>query len=483
MKKTFMTLACVGFALSAQAVNPSLAHIQRTMKMLEDSTPENPAHLRVLFYGQSITAQAWTSTIRKQFQDAYPTAEFEFRNAAIGGYTSPALARTAEHDLYPWYPDLLFFHVYGPMDKYEEIVRRTRGQTCAEIILWTSHLDSKEDAKALLAKPDARSLRILELADEYHCMGIDLRTKWCRMLVESGNANTNLLRDGIHLNQAGCDLYAKFIGEEIRRAPELGDNPGKSGTLTQVSVDSPAVTRGTDGSIALRFKGNRVVAVSDGAGSAGATAQAMLDGRPVGSHKDVWAITRPSKGPKIWMPAINQVSFEKPLVAEDWTLTCLPDSRPDGSRVHFKVVGSVTGEDGEGWSSERFVSRSGRVVIEHADWRLNWELGYGKTTLPEGFEVTWTSYPLFTAVYEPKEAGARTLLMQCASSGEHTLTLTPGKKGAALGLGGFVVYAPAERCPAASEGAGRSVGLARGGQAPTAESTISTPSGYNTTHE
>ena len=79
--------------------NPSAAYIQRTMKMLEESTAENPAHVRVLFYGQSITAQAWTRIVQRQLAQRYPTAKFEFRNAAIGGYISSVLIRTADHDL------------------------------------------------------------------------------------------------------------------------------------------------------------------------------------------------------------------------------------------------------------------------------------------------------------------------------------------------------------------------------------------------
>lgn len=54
-----------------------------------------------------------------------------------GGFTSPALIRTAEHNLYPWYPDLLVFHVYGPVAPYEEIIRRVRAGARAEIVLWT----------------------------------------------------------------------------------------------------------------------------------------------------------------------------------------------------------------------------------------------------------------------------------------------------------------------------------------------------------
>lgn len=437
-----MVLAVVMLGVSA-AENPSAAYIQRTMKMLEDSTAECPAHVRVLFYGQSVTAQAWTGIVQKRLEVQYPTVKFEFRNAAIGGYTSPLLVRTAEHDLYPWYPDLLFFHVYGPTDKYEEIVRQVRERTSAEIVIWTSHLSANENAAELASHLDARSQKILEVAAAYHCMGINLRKKWCDYLLGQNMSCTNLLRDSVHLNPAGCDLYAKGIGDELLRKPELGDDPVVSGTITTVAANAPAVTKGVDGSLTLTFTGNRVVAVSDGTGVAGAKANALLDGQPMDGMKALWAITRPSVGPAgIWMPAVNNIGFSQTLVQEDWTLTCLPDSDPDGTKIHFKVQGSVTGEDGEGWSAERFVSRSGRAIIEPSDWRVAWTLGYKKATLPEGFKVTWTAYPMFSRAYEPKAAGTRTLLMQGCNNGQHTLTLVP--EGGALGISAFVIHAPAK---------------------------------------
>ena len=250
--------------------NPTAVYIQRTMKALEESTAERPAHVRVLFYGQSITAQAWTQTVQKQLEKQYPTAQFEFRNAAIGGYTSEVLIRTAEHDLYPWYPDLLFFHVYGPTDKYEEIVRRVRERTSAEIVLWTSHLNASEKAEELLKQLDARCLKILEVADTHHTLKIDLRKKWCEHLIANNLASTNLLSDGIHLKPAGCDVYARFIGEELVRVPGSGGDAASSGTITAVAASAPAVAKGADGSLTLTFTGNRVVAVSDGSGAAGA---------------------------------------------------------------------------------------------------------------------------------------------------------------------------------------------------------------------
>ena len=430
--------------LAATAENPTAVYIQRTMKALEESTAEHPAHVRVLFYGQSITAQAWTQTVQKQLEKRYPTVKFEFRNAAIGGYTSEVLIRTADHDLYPWYPDLLFFHVYGPTDKYEEIVRRVRERTSAEIVLWTSHLDAREKADVLVKQLDPRCLKILEVADTYHTLKINLRKKWCDYLIANNLASTNLLADSIHLKPAGCDVYAKFVGEELIRVPGTSGDPSSSGTITAVAANDPAVTKGADGSLTLRFTGNRVVAVSDGTGAAGAKAKVLLDGQPMDGLKELWAITRPSVGPAgIWMPAVNNIAFNRPLVEEEWTLTCLSDSTPDGKKIHYKVQGAVTGDDGEGWSTERFVSRSGRAIIEPSDWRVAWTLGYKKATLPEGFKVTWKAYPMFANTYSPKPADTRTLLMQGCSNQAHTLTLVP--EGGALGISAFVVHAPPKR--------------------------------------
>ncbi len=446
IKKAIWALASLVVVASfnaSAAENPSAACIQRTMKALAESTAARPAYVRVMFYGQSITAQEWTQTVQKQLQASYPTVKFEFRNAAIGGYTSQLLVRTAEHDLYPWYPDLLFFHVYGPTDKYEEIVRNVRERTSAEVVLWTSHLSANEKPEPLSKQLDERSLKILEVADRYHCMKINLRQKWCDYLLANNIAVTNMLKDSVHLKPKGCDLYAGFISEELVRDPKLGDDPAGAGTIVTLPVGGPAVTKAADGSLTVRFTGNRLVAVSDGAGAAGAKAKVLLDGQPMDGVKALWAMTRPSVGPAgIWMPAVNNIGFEQVPVEEAWTLTCLPDSAPDGKKIHYKVAGSVTGEDGEGWSTERFVSRSGRAVIEPQDWRVEWTLGYRKATLPEGFKVTWKAYPLFCRVYAPKPAETRTVLMQGGGNVAHTLTLVP--EGGALGICAFVVHAPAK---------------------------------------
>lgn len=423
--------------LAAEVANPSVAFIQRTMSRISQSTPENPATVRFQFYGQSITAQAWTGLVGKDLAQRFPSVKFTFHNPAIGGFTSPALIRTAEHDLYPWYPDILVFHVYGPVDKYEEIVRNIRAQTTTEIVLWTSHLSA---AETLDRNPDddARIAAIRAIAKKYDCMLVDVRKKWIAYLQEHHLEPKALLNDGVHLNQEGVKLMASLIGAELIPVPGLATT-AQAGTVTDIPLDSPAVVRDAAGDLTLTFTGNRVVAISGAHGEG--SADVLLDGEPMSARPELWAVTRPSTGPQIWMPAIKQVSFETAPLAEDWTLTCLSDSTPDAKKIHFKVTGSLTGEDGEGFSTERFVSQSGRVVIEPADWHLVWSLGYKKLTLPEGFQVKWKTYPLFTAKYEPQPAGAETVMVQNCSPTAHKLTV----KGSAdkLGITGFRVYAPA----------------------------------------
>ena len=427
----------LGAAMADDGDNPSVANIQRTLARMAASTPDKPATVRWMFYGQSITAQPWTKLVEQDLARRFPSVNFVFHKPAIGGFTSPALIRTAEHDLYPWYPDLLVFHVYGPVDKYEEIIRNVRARTTAEIVLWTSHLSAKE---TLDTNPDVneRIVAIREIAKRHDCMLIDVRNKWIAHLQEHNLEPSALLRDGVHLNDGGVKLLASFVAPELVHDPSLQTTP-QAGNVTEIPLDSPAVRQDEAGNATLTFTGNRVVAVSGGAGEV--SVDVLLDGEQMSGRRELWAATRPSTAPQMWMPAIKQVSFENTPVTEGWTLTCLPDSTPDAKRVHFRVDGSITGEDGEGLSDERFVSRSGRVVIDPADWHLAWCLSYKKLQLRDGFQIKWKTYPLFTARYEPQPAGTETVLVQNCANGKHQLTLR-GSAGRA-GIAAFRVYAPA----------------------------------------
>lgn len=427
---TFCLVFSSGFGGESKIVsNPSVKNIQRTMKALEESTLANPARVRVLFYGQSIVCQEWTALVQKKLKEKYPTVKFTFQNNAIGGYTSERLVRTAESDLYPWYPDLLFFHVYGGIEKYEEIVRTVREKTSAEIILWTSHLSANQDPKAMIAQRDQRSKDILAIAEKYNCMVIDLNKKWCELLNKNQWPAQKLLRDQVHLTPEGCGYYAKFICEELQRLPKFEKIESTSGTIDTFDSSDSRVVKNTDGTYSVKFRGNRISVIPGKDSAKNAKATILLDGKDPASLKDLWANSRTSLCPK-WMPSIYSVRFNVPLVEESWTLSAFPDSSADGQRIHYKVEGSLTGPDGEGFSTEDFTSPSGRVVIPKGSF--NTMFGYFKMDLPKDYKVTWKSLPLFTNPLtftdSAIESGAPLVLVQNCSNDSHVLTIIPDGK-------------------------------------------------------
>ena len=450
--------ACVNGLVRTCSVLSSehgLKPIQRTLKALEESTAKNPAVVRVLFYGQSIVGQQWHPLVMDELRRRYPTVIFEVENRAIGGFMSPSLKRTAESDLYPFYPDLVFFHVYGPMDKYEDIVRKIRETTTAEIVLWTSHLDGKdsetrEKIEKAAAEPDERSCAIFDVANRYGCLAIDLRTKWSRMMLEKGFGPRDVLADGVHMKTSGPGFasYARFIAEGLRRLPGAGADTRYCGTIERIGIRDARISRKADGSLGFDFVGNRVVAVSDGTGEG--ECRILLDGRPPSEFPELYYTTRPSTIVS-WMPMIKHVDIGadvRPQV-EDWTLTYLEGTQPDGKAIRFRVDGSVTGFDGEGSNATDFRSVSGRAVIAKSDFHACWQYGYflkGKSDDPRsarpGQKITWSTKALFADPFVAGAVGVRTTLVQNCANGRHRLMLVPSC-GGRVGISHFIVYCPA----------------------------------------
>lgn len=421
--------------------NASVRHIQRTMKAMAESTAEKPAHVKILFYGQSIVGQHWSRQVMDELKRRYPTVKFEVQNRAIGGYGAERLSRTAESDLYPYYPDLLFFHVYGGLKKYEEIVRKVRATTTAEIVLWSSHLSKGQRAQDMLAERDLRTRTIADIAERYGAMYVDLNRKWSEMLLKNGWAEYDILADGIHMNarSPALDLYAQILYEDMARLPGTDAEPAVNGSVECVPLSDPRVKKGADGSLTLAFTGNRVVAVSDGTGAAGATGTLTLDGKDPATFPELWYTTRPGTGP-MWMPFVDHVDIDAPAVAEQWTLTFLEGTATNANPVVYSVVGSVTGPDGTGSTKARFRSNSGRAVLDPKDINCVWQYSYSKKQAKVGFQVKWETKPLFTASYAPAPAETCTTLVQNCANGPHELSLAA--RNGALGIKGFLVYAP-----------------------------------------
>ena len=71
------------------------------------------------------------------------------------------------------------------------------------------------------------------------------------------------------------------------------------------------------------------------------------------------------------------------------------------NHYEFSVRGSVTGDDGGGRSDQRFVSKSGRVVIDTNAWNVTYAMTLaGVRPVPERFIVNWMVVPQFADQFE-----------------------------------------------------------------------------------
>ena len=435
------------------------ASIQRTMTLLATSTPQKRNRVRILFYGQSVTRNPWWQALAARLRTAYPHADLEIENLAIGGYSAPTLIHTAEHDLYPFYPDLLIFHVYGGVKggEQEKIIARTRQRTTSEVLLWTSHFrwpgnlprDGSPDdpaAQKLTQADEARAAMIRDVAARYGCELAEVREPMRAYLKVNGLFPKDTLHDSVHPNKLGNFLIGELIMPCLRYDPAFPTDAWRD-LARDVPVDDGAVTRGADGSLELAFDGNRVdaIAAPSDSGALG-TARVLIDGKPPSAFPELYVHTRPSHAPHDGVrPAINRVGNENPLVLETWKAKIL-ECDPEKNALRYEVIGSKTGPDGVGDHTKRFVSDSGRVVIEARRWMVCWAIKYRKKPLPEDFEVSWEVKLLGTDLYRaPRvEDPAReyaTVLAQRLANGKHTLRIVPNGDGS-VPLRAIRVYRP-----------------------------------------
>ena len=427
-------------------VNQLGASIQRTMTLLATSTPQKHHRVRILFYGQSVTRNPWWQDVAEHLRTTYPHADLEIENRAIGGYGAPVLIHTAEVDLYPFYPDLLIFHVYGgERGEQEELIRRVRQRTTSEVVLWTSHFrwprelprdGSPEDPQAqkLYQADETRTQMIRQIAAKLGCELAEVREPMRRYLKAHSLFPKDTLHDSVHPNALGNFLIGSLVKPYLRYDPAFPTDPWKD-LVQDVPVDDARVSRGADGSLQLRFDGNRVdVIAKHAAHPTLGTARVLVDGKSPSEYPELYYHGRCTCAPHDTVrPAINRIDNQKPLILEKWTAKILACD-PEKNVLEYEIIGSATGPDGRGDHLRKFVSNSGRVVIEPRRWMVCWSVNYRKKPLPKDYEVNWEVMPLFVDVYkapptpDPAHEYA-TRLVQGLSNGPHTLRLVPNGDG------------------------------------------------------
>ncbi len=379
------------------------AGVQRTLTLLATSTAERRNTVRILFYGQSITEQDWWKHVADDLRARYPSANLIIENRAIGGFAAQLLIKPAEHDVYPFYPDLMILHVYGSNLEYEHLIRETRGRTTAEVLMLTDHLtrwppaviDEKQD-KASWWDDFMNRTFLPDTAGKYGCGLADNRGAWIDYLKANHLEPRALLKDGVHLNDHGNYLMAELVRRYLVYRPELGDSSWRD-LVTTVELGAGKEPHWNDGVLKLEFVGNRVDLVAAARPPASSPPDRIairIDGKKPSEFVGAYAITRPVPPP--WSPlALTRVDHDSLLLIEPWTLT-VTSVGADSKTWTFAVAGGLTGPDGEGTSDRPFRSNSGRVQIAPE----NWFRGFGKQPVPKGYTIRWGVVPLFTDHFE-----------------------------------------------------------------------------------
>ena len=424
--------------------------------------------VRIVFYGQSITAQEWTNMLVARLRERYPRTQIIAENHALGGWGIYLLVRAMRHDILRVQPDLICLHAYtGSSDEWERSIQTLRKETCADIMIRTAHVAGYND-KSMDTVVDDETLMLRGLAQKYSVELVEARREWIDFLQGNKIAVKDMLIDPIHLNHKGCSLMAQLYERHLRFNPLYpsawpnrvryysANRPLDERRYDEITLEGKGwksaggvaqYIGGADCKLKLKFKGNRVDLIL---GSDLAGASVLIDGKAP-SQLNLYHGLRPfQRTGAMVIPASLVQYFTGPnMQLETWELA-YKDISPDGKKFRFSLRGSVTGEDGEGTNTEEFVSKSGRIAIQPNDWLAAWHYPPDAAKSPAPVAV-WQIVPDFRDHVQsgpvPKDWPQNQPYRQYITvadglpPGEHELTVIPDGK-ASFSIQGVDAYNP-----------------------------------------
>jgi hypothetical protein len=251
---------------------------------------------------------------------------------------------------------------------------------------------------------------------------VDQRNLWKQYLNDNNLHAAQLLKDGVHQNEFGNYLMAEIVKAYLVPRKDTHIDPMQCAMVRTYQVGKDVTWK--NGSLSLPFEGNRVDVIA-GKGVA-ASAEIRIDGKKPSEIRELYGFTRALSTPGGKWPVILKMGSQKPLQVEEWTMHIAKDPQND-KLFTFTVTGSRTGPDGAGRSDQRFVSNSGRIVIDPADWNVEYSMSLpGIKQVPVAFEVHWKVVPYFSDSFvstpDPTVESVITVA-QGLSNGKHTLEI------------------------------------------------------------
>jgi hypothetical protein len=326
------------------------------------------------------------------------------------------------------------------------MIRRVLQRTTSEVLLQTDHITKPEELVDPATQP-APTMKdwsawwnVFFLPDLVNRLGhielLDQRTLWRQYLNQNHLAPSQLLKDGVHLNDWGCYVMAHLVEQHLVYRPEAPK------TWSSLVRDFKPHWNGNR--LEMDFTGNRVDLLPLGA-DAGKGVRVLIDRQAPSAIPELYGVTRVSPWPGTSWPLILRTTAKKPLQLEDWTVN-FHNASEDGKSFSFDVVGSKTGPDGSGSGAVPFISNSGRVAIEPDDWNLAYCKAVFKSPIPADLKATWSvvphfqDQPIFPLLGETKLETAFTIA-QGLSNRPHHLVLER-EWGSAAQLKAVRIYCP-----------------------------------------
>jgi len=376
--------------------------------------------------------------VTKWLVHRYPHADIETQMLAVGGFDAKAMQGPSRMDLPTFYPDLILWQNYGKYPDKADTLQWWRENTTAEIGLHNWHCGGSE--KQLNSnKPTERMayIYIPDLAKRFGAELIDLRTPWRKRWNEQNTESKQLTSDGVHLGPVGSQWYAEFNIAYLNHDPKVPVDPLQMVKTLVVGKD----VQWNGNTLRVQFQGNRIEVLAPPAAKIPAGAAVVrIDGKKPSQFAETYVFSRPNGAVDHDWPwqtsAPTLIESVATRLLEDWTLTIesivYPKKR-SAVACTFSVFGSLSQEDGVGSCDKRFVSNSGRVVIEPSAWAHLWDAKYvnSKTTLSGGAKFHWKVLPLHSDTYpsvtsNPTDPAREhwTILASGLSNTDHTLELT-----------------------------------------------------------
>jgi hypothetical protein len=400
---------CSSVPLPPTSVPDPAAAIARSISIIRQATDRQPAVLKILFYGQSISAPQWTDKAMEALRAKYPNVTFDYRNMALGGWASQALVRTAARDVKEFHPDLIVFHVYGDHREYENIIRIFRSETAADVIIQTDHVTAPVEPVCLAGlhlrwspppgctghfyftqnnwEEFMSSVWMPTMANKYHLAIEPRRTQWDAYLRTHHLEPKALLADAVHPNPRGWTLMAQLFTSWFTDIVDKGAilKPLDAKAVQEFAPPKPGTrTR-------YQFDGTRIELLSTGPLSG--KIRLTVDGKAPKDLDGCWQNSRVTYLSNVpdW-PALKQVSVKSDYRRADTFTLTVKNLNASQNKFNFTLVSKHLGPDGEGTADSTFKSRSGNVSIEPGDWMIAEARQVSNKGIAEGANLTWQRF-------------------------------------------------------------------------------------------